>query len=115
VDEFFLENLPTDVFRRRRSQLFRNPVGQQDRTEALKSIKTDWEKAYGTVRKRPSKYTPRLDVNDIKSDSDSDSENRSKQSDPSDSLESRPEEENQRIETSKGNAKAKIGTNDLSM
>jgi len=27
VDEFFLENLPTDVFRRRRSQLFR---GNQD-------------------------------------------------------------------------------------
>lgn len=40
VDEFFLANLPTEVFRKRRTQLYRSGTGRRESKEIMKSIKS---------------------------------------------------------------------------
>jgi hypothetical protein len=106
VDEFFLENLPTDVFRRRRSQLFRNnPVRKEDRESVLKAKATDWQKIYGPISANPSKKKE-----DYEKSSSSDSKSQSKSSSQN-FPESPVEEASERIETSKGRMKPRIKSN----
>ena len=109
VDEFFLENLPTDVFRRRRSQLFRNnPISKEDRELALKSKATDWQKIYGPISGNPSDNKK----DDESKSSSSDSQSQSQSNAPSQNISEAPvEEASERIETSKGRQRPRIKSN----
>lgn len=75
VDEFFLENLPTEVFRRRRSQLFRGNKDSKKMSEELSLKRQSFDAYYssgGSLKLAPNQHIASSDEEEKSSESDID-------------------------------------------